>query len=164
MKKLMSWFRNLFSRAEPLVTDASAKDALAIGELHGASFRRGWSEDEIERLLLDRSVITHRATIGRAFAGFVMSRVAAGEAEILSIAVAASKKERGLAGRLLRHHLGRLVALAVRTVFLEVDEDNAPALRLYRKAGFREVGRRAGYYPAPGGKPSNALVLRRDLV
>ncbi|MES1155239.1 MAG: GNAT family N-acetyltransferase [Pseudorhodoplanes sp.] len=164
MKKFLSWLRNLFSGAEPLVTEASAKDAAAIGKLHGASFRRGWSEDEIERLLLDRSVVTHRATIGRAFAGFVMSRIAAGEAEILSIAVAAPRKGRGLAGRLLRHHLGRLAAIAVRTVFLEVDEDNAPALRLYRKAGFREVGRRAGYYPAADGKPASALVLRRDLV
>ena len=164
MMRLIARFRRLLSGAEPVLTEASAKDAVAIGHLHGASFRRGWSEDEIERLLLDRSVVTHRATIGRAFAGFVMSRVAAGEAEILSIAVAAPRKGRGLAGRLLRHHLGRLAAIAVRAVYLEVDEDNAPALRLYRKAGFREVGRRAGYYPAPGGKPSNALVLRRDLV
>lgn len=164
MTRLIAWLRGLFSDAEPVITEASAKDAAAIGQLHGASFRRGWSEDEIERLLLDRSVITHRATIGRAFAGFVMSRVAAGEAEILSIAVADSKKGRGLAGLLLRRHLGRLAAIAVRAVFLEVDADNTPALRLYRTAGFREVGRRAGYYPAQGGKPSNALVLRRDLV
>jgi [ribosomal protein S18]-alanine N-acetyltransferase len=132
--------------------------------MHGASFRRGWSDDEIERLLLDRGVIAHRVTIGRAFAGFIMSRLAAGEAEILSVAVAAPRKGKGLAGRLLRHHLGRLAGVGVRTVFLEVDEDNVPALRLYRKAGFREVGRRAGYYPAPDGKPSNALILRRDLV
>ncbi len=164
MKSLLAWLRALFSQAEPVVAEASAKDAAAIGQLHGASFRRGWSDDEIERMLLDRNVIAHRATIGRAFAGFVMSRVAAGEAEILSIAVAGPRKGRGLAGRLLRHHLGRLAGVAVRTVFLEVDEDNAPALRLYRRAGFREVGRRAGYYPTPGGKPSNALVLRRDLV
>ena len=164
MKKLLTWFRDLFFAAEPALSDASVKDAAAIGRLHGASFRRGWSDDEIERLLLDRSVVAHRVTVGRAFGGFIMSRVAAGEAEILSVAVAAPRKGKGLAGRLLRHHLGRLAAHAVHAVFLEVDEDNVPALRLYRKAGFREVGRRAGYYPAPGGKPSNALILRRDLV
>jgi ribosomal-protein-alanine N-acetyltransferase len=164
MKSLLAFIRGLFAPAEPVVTDATPKDAADIGRLHGASFRRGWSEDEIERLLLDKSVITHRATIGRAFAGFVMSRIAAGEAEILSIAVAARRKGKGLAGRLLRHHLGRLAAMAVRAVFLEVDENNTPAIRLYRKAGFREVGRREGYYPTPGGKPSNALILRRDLV
>jgi len=164
MKAFFAWLRGLFADKEPVFTDASPKDAAPIARLHGESFRRGWSEDEVERLLLDRSVITHRATIGRAFAGFVMSRVAAGEAEILSIAVSAPKKGRGLAGRLLRYHLGRLAGVAVRTVFLEVDEDNIPALRLYRKAGFSEVGRRTGYYPAPGGKAANALILRRDLV
>jgi len=164
MKTWLAWLRSLFSTAEPSLSDASTKDAAAIGRLHGASFRRGWSDGEIERLLLDRNVIAHRVTVGRVFAGFVMSRVAADEAEILSIAVTAPRKGRGLAGRLLRHHLGRLTAIAVRSVFLEVDEDNMPALRLYRKAGFREVGRRAGYYPAEGGKPSNALILRRDLL
>ena len=164
MKTSFAWLRGLFADKEPVLTDASSKDTAAIGQLHAASFRRGWSEDEIERMLLDRTIIAHRATIGRAFSGFVMSRIAAGEAEILSIVVTAPKKGRGLAGRLLRHHLGRLAGVAVRTVFLEVDEDNTPALRLYRKAGFREVGRRAGYYPAPGGKPANALILRRDLV
>ncbi|MBZ0147118.1 MAG: GNAT family N-acetyltransferase [Pseudorhodoplanes sp.] len=164
MKTLIAWLRRLFTGAEPLITDASATDAAAIGRLHGASFRRGWSDDEIERLLLDKSVIAHRVTVGRAFAGFIVSRIAAGEAEILSIAVAAPRQGKGLAGRLLRHHLGRLAAIAVHAVFLEVDEDNTPAIRLYRRAGFREVGRRAGYYPSPGGKPSNALILRRDLV
>ena len=164
MKTFFVWLRGLFADKEPVLTDASPNDAAAIGHLHGQSFRRGWSEDEVERLLLDRSVIAHRATVGSVFAGFVMSRIAAGEAEILSIAICAPKKGRGLAGRLLRHHLGRLAGVAVRTVFLEVDEDNAPAVRLYRRAGFREVGRRAGYYPAPGGKAANALILRRDLV
>ena len=46
-----------------------------------------------------------------------------------------------------------------RTVFLEVDEKNAPAGQLYRKAGFYDVGRRQGYYE--GG--AAALALRRDL-
>ena len=64
---------------------------------------------------------------------------------------------------MLRLHLGRLAALGVRTVFLEVDEGNAPRVRLYRRAGFGEVGRREGYYPRAGGKPPAALVLRRDL-
>ncbi len=164
MKTLIAALRRLCSSGEPVVTDASAKDAAAIGRLHGASFRRGWSDDEIERLLLDRNVIAHRITLGGHFAGFIMARIAVGEAEILSVAVAASRKGKGLAGRLLRHHLGRLAAMGVQTVFLEVDEDNTPAIRLYRRAGFREVGRRAGYYPSEGGKPSNALILRRDLA
>jgi [ribosomal protein S18]-alanine N-acetyltransferase len=49
-------------------------------------------------------------------------------------------------------------------VFLEVDEDNMPARRLYQRAGFHEVGRRSGYYPQGAAKAATALVLRRDLV
>jgi ribosomal-protein-alanine N-acetyltransferase len=54
-------------------------------------------------------------------------------------------------------------------MFLEVGEDNAPALRLYAKAGFREVGKRPGYYPhgtsAAGGRGAvSALILRRELA
>jgi ribosomal-protein-alanine N-acetyltransferase len=49
-------------------------------------------------------------------------------------------------------------------VFLEVEEGNVSALRLYRRAGFVEAGRREGYYPRAGGNPVSALVLRRDLA
>ena len=70
---------------------------------------------------------------------------------------------RGLAGRLLTLHLRRLAGLGARTVFLEVDEQNTPAIRLYARAGFREVARRPNYYPSGMGKAANALVLRRDL-
>ena len=49
-------------------------------------------------------------------------------------------------------------------VFLEVDEDNEPARRLYQRAGFREVGRRPGYYQQGRDRAATALVLRRDLT
>ena len=80
-------------------------------------------------------------------AGFIMSRLAADEAEILSVAVAGARHGRGLARRLLDLHLRRLAGLGCRAVFLEVDEHNAPAIRLYDRAGFREISRRANYYP-----------------
>jgi [ribosomal protein S18]-alanine N-acetyltransferase len=157
----MIW--RLFSRAEPALTEASTRDTAAIASLHGASFRRGWSEDEVERLLGEHYVITHRATAGSTFAGFIMSRVAADEAEILSVAVARSARGRGLARRLLDLHLRRLAGLGCRAVFLEVDEHNRAAIRLYERAGFRGVAHRANYYSAAGGIGTAALVLRRDL-
>ena len=76
-----------------------------------------------------------------------------------------TRRGKGLARRLLDLHLRRLAGLGARTVFLEVDEDNEPARRLYQRAGFREVGRRDAYYrhcaPVPA-RPPPALVLRRD--
>jgi ribosomal-protein-alanine N-acetyltransferase len=153
----------LFARGEPVLSQAGARDAAAIASLHAASFHRGWSEEEFERLLIDRDVLTHRAMVGRALAGFIMSRMVAGEAEILSVAVAPRQRNQGVARRLLDLHLRRLAGLGVRTIFLEVHEGNAPARALYRRAGFREAGRREGYYPDAGGAPGAALVLRCEL-
>jgi len=156
---MMNLVARLIGRTEPVMAEASERDAAAIAALHAASFQRGWGEDEFHRLLLDRNVVCHRATAGRSLIGFILSRLAAGEAEILSVAIAPSWRGRGFARPLLDLHLRRLAGLGARTVFLEVGETNAPAGRLYRRAGFDEVGRRQGYYE--GG--ATALVLRRDL-
>jgi ribosomal-protein-alanine N-acetyltransferase len=156
------------TRSEPTLSEAGVRDAPSFAALHAAAFRRGWSEDEIEQLLIDKTVIAHRAVIatltGQALAGFIVSRLAAGEAEILSVAVAPARRGRGLARKLLDLHLRRLAGLGTTAIFLEVDEDNAPARRLYARAGFREVGRRPAYYARDGAPPANALVLRRDLA
>jgi [ribosomal protein S18]-alanine N-acetyltransferase len=154
----------LFARGEPVLSEAGPRDAGMIALLHAASFQRGWSEDEVERLLLDRAVVAHRAMIGRTFVGFILSRIVNDEAEILSVAVDGARRGRGLARRLLDLHLRRLAGLGAASVFLEVGEDNAPACRLYARAGFREIGRRSGYYQTAAGTSAAALVLRRDLV
>jgi len=160
----MQFITRLFARSEPMLSEASPRDAAALSALHGTSFHRGWSEEEFERLLLDRNILAQRATTGGRLDGFIMSRLVAGEAEILSVAVAARQRRKGLARRLLDLHLRRLVGLGARTVFLEVNETNEAARRLYRRAGFREAGRRDGYYSDAGGQRSTALVLRRDFA
>jgi [ribosomal protein S18]-alanine N-acetyltransferase len=160
----MGLFSNLFARGEPALSEAASRDAAPIAALHAASFRRGWSEQEVEGLLTDRHVIAHRAMTGRTIAGFIMSRLVEDEAEILSVAVAGNRRGRGLARNLLNLHMRRLAALGARAVFLEVDAHNAAAIRLYDRAGFHEISRRPNYYPGPGGKAVAALVLRRDLV
>jgi ribosomal-protein-alanine N-acetyltransferase len=156
---MISLIANLLGRSEPLLSDASARDAAVIAALHGKSFQRGWSEDEVEGLLLERNVIGHRALAGKRLAGFILSRLAANEAEILSVAVDRAWQGRGLGRRLLMLHLGRLAGFGVQTVFLEVGEKNDPAAKLYLRAGFREVSRRPNYYGN-----ATALILRRDLV
>ena len=160
---MIGFISSLFTRAEPAMSEASARDASAIAALHGGSFRRGWSEQEVEGLLLDRHVVAHRVLMGTRLAGFIMSRLVEDEAEILSVAVAGRQRGRGLARQLLNLHLRRLAGLGARTVFLEVNEHNDPALQLYHWAGFSEVSRRPNYYPGTGGKAVVALVLRRDL-
>jgi len=163
---MMGVFSRLFGKREPAIVDARPADAAQLAAVHGACFRHGWSEVEFERLLSDRSVIaqTGRADGGRGkIVGFILSRRAADEAEILTVAVLPAERGRGLASALVRRHLSRLAALGVAHLFLEVEDGNRPALRLYERAGFGQVGRREGYYAKPAGAVA-ARVLRRDLI
>jgi ribosomal-protein-alanine N-acetyltransferase len=152
---------------DPVVVSADAGDASDCADIHARAFRRGWGPDEFERLLADRAVTAHRLDLGRpmrATAGFVLSRRAADEAEILSVAVHEGWRGKGLGRKLLDHHMGRLAATGIKSLFLEVEAGNDPALALYRGAGFREVARRPGYYGGGKGEPKrDALVLHRDL-
>jgi ribosomal-protein-alanine N-acetyltransferase len=160
---MLSMLSNMFA-GKPILSEASGRDAAAIAALHGVSFARGWSEQEVETLMTDRHVMAHRALNGSTMAGFILSRLVEDEAEILSVAVANARRGRGLARSLLNLHMRRLAGLGARAIFLEVDEHNAPAIRLYDRAGFQEISRRPNYYPGPGGKAAAALVLRRDLA
>ena len=150
-------------RRDPAISPASLNDAPAFAALHAASFGRGWSAEEFEQLQIEPNVIADRAMAG-GLAGFVLSRIAADQAEILSIAVASSYRGRGIAGKLMGVHLRRLTTYGVTSVFLEVEERNLAARRLYAGFAYREVGRRQSYYAESDGEPGTALVLRRDIA
>jgi [ribosomal protein S18]-alanine N-acetyltransferase len=160
---MMTWLSELWSGGIAAIEPATLRDARALAQIHGASFHRGWGEGEFESMLAERNTLVHRLRMGRKVIGFAVSRMAADEAEILSIAVAGSHRGRGLSRDLLLTHLGHLAGRGVRTVFLEVEENNQPARRLYERAGFAAVGRRERYYQQPGGEQLNALLMRRDL-
>jgi ribosomal-protein-alanine N-acetyltransferase len=160
---MMAWWSDLWGGGPAVIEPATPRDAPRLAQLHGASFHRGWGEGEFEVMLAERNTLVHRLRSGRKVIGFAVSRMAADEAEILSIAVAASHRGRGLSRDLLLTHLGHLAGRGVRTVFLEVEENNAPARRLYDRAGFAVAGRRERYYRQSGGEQLNALLMRRDL-
>jgi len=159
---MMNWLSGFWGAGTPTIELATLRDAPKLAELHGASFHRGWGESEFESMLSERNTLVHRLRLGRRTIGFAVSRIGADEAEILSIAVDASYRGKGLSRDLLLTHLGHLAGRGVRTIFLEVEENNLPARRLYERAGFAVVGRRERYYHH-GGEQLNALLMRRDL-
>lgn len=160
---MMGWLSELWSGGPAVVEPATLRDAARLAQLHGESFHRGWGETEFEAMLAERNTLVHRLRSGRRTIGFAVSRIAADEAEILSIALTTSERGRGLSRDLLLTHLGHLAGHGVRTVFLEVEENNQPARRLYERAGFAVIGRRERYYRQESGEQLDALRMQRDL-
>ena len=72
---MMQLVARLFTRGEPVLSEAGPRDARAMAALHGAAFHRGWSDDEFERLLFDRNIVAHRAVLWRSLVGFIVSRL-----------------------------------------------------------------------------------------
>ncbi len=132
-------------------------EAAALAALHAAAFPPAdrWGADAIA-LMLD---LPGTFALHRPGQGFVLARVAAGEAEILTLAVHPEARRQGHGAALLAGAMASAVARGATAMFLEVAEGNAAARALYAAAGFAEVGRRRRYYPDGG----DALVLRRDL-
>ena len=160
---MIGWLSRLFAPARSSVDSATSRDAQRLSQLHRASFHRGWGVNEFEAMLAERNTLAHRLMQSRSVIGFVISRIVADEAEILSVAVEPARRGRGHSRQLLAIHLGHLAGRGVRRVFLEVEENNQPAVRLYERAGFATVGRREQYYASESGAKLNALVMQRDL-
>ncbi|MGL4323658.1 MAG: GNAT family N-acetyltransferase [Beijerinckiaceae bacterium] len=147
---------------EPIAAD----DVSAMAAIHAEGFARAWGVAEMEALVADRACLGHAARAQGWPArvdGFVLSRMAGDEAEILTIAVRRAQQGRGIAGAMLLHHLGGLGQHGVRALFLEVEDTNRPAIALYRRNGFVQVGQRPSYYRKPDGTAANAIVMKRVL-
>ncbi|WP_294533801.1 ribosomal protein S18-alanine N-acetyltransferase [uncultured Rhodoblastus sp.] len=136
-------------------------DGAACAALHRASFAHPWAASEFEALLTDSACFGEAIEAKSRLAGFVLSRRALDEAEILTIVVDTRLRQRGCGQRLLAAHLSQLSALGVIKLFLEVDETNEAALALYRRLGFTQLGMRKGYYVKKDGLRANALILGR---
>ncbi len=130
----------------------------ALARLHAACFGvpRPWTAAEFAALLADPAVFVCARRGGAA-----LGRVAADEAELLTIAVEPAARRQGLGRALLAEVLAQAAARGAARLFLEVAADNAPALKLYRAAGFAEAGRRRGYYAGSGRAPVDAIVMAR---
>ncbi|HYX53027.1 MAG TPA: ribosomal protein S18-alanine N-acetyltransferase [Candidatus Limnocylindrales bacterium] len=99
------------------------------------------------------------ASEGGTVIGFIAARSLHDECEIENIVVSRSMQRRGVASELLKHLFSTL-SDRIERVFLEVRESNQPAIRLYEKAGFMEVGRRKSYYREP---PEDALIMKKSF-
>jgi [ribosomal protein S18]-alanine N-acetyltransferase len=160
---MLRWLGNRLGKpAAPSIHRLGPQLGKVCARIHAQSFPHPWSAEEFEALLAGRDVIAHWASLGGP-AGFILSRRAADQAEILTLAVAPKARQKGVGAALLVTHLPTLAAAGVKSLFLEVEAGNTAAIKLYRNFGFRQVGERKAYYRTAGGNAATALVLRRDL-
>lgn len=136
---------------------ASAVDAAMLAIIHATAFpeHEAWGPDAIALTL----ALPGAFGFIRPGAGMILARAAAGEAEVLTLAVAPSARGRGLGAALLGAAMAEAAQRGAVEMFLEVSTANDTAQRLYRRAGFAEAGRRLGYYV----DGTDALLLRVPL-
>jgi len=139
-------------------------DARELARIHALGFYRGWAVGEFESFLADATTPVYVACDARRrIAGFALIRVAADEAELLTIAVDPKWRGKGVGQALLRAAFDDLLMTPARRMFLEVSEENAAAIKLYQREGFTVISSRKGYYPKADGSQATALVMARDL-
>ena len=159
----------IFARRRPtpsVLRPLHAAQAAECARIHAAGFAFPWAPSELESLILSPSALGTAAVdpVSARLRGFALSRLAADEAEILTVAIDPTLRRGGVGRDLLRAHLSQIVAADTKRVFLEVDAGNAAALALYTRFQFVRVGERKGYYRQPDGDVATALVMRRDLT
>jgi len=158
------WLR--FGPNAAAIRKASMVDSSRMATIHAESFAIGWDRSELERMLLEghiADVLVSQAVIGEIVTGFAISRVVLDEAELLTIALDPEVRGRGHSATLLQRHAERVRRAGAACLFLEVSDDNAAALALYRRLGMVEIGRRKGYYPGEKGGRRDALTMRWDI-
>lgn len=127
--------------------------AHVLAALHATCFPQPWDAAAISALLVTPGTFAYAHDDG-----FVLARAAAGEAEILTLAVTPAARGKGLGRRLLQAAINKAHQMGAGAMFLEVGVDNPAALALYAGLGFTKAGARKGYYHGV-----DALVLRLPL-
>jgi len=133
-------------------------DCRLVATLHAQCFNEAWNAKAFDDLLASGAVALV-ANENEVRCGFILFRIAADEAEILTLGVPPEHRGRGSGKALVVAAAAEATKAGARAMFLEVGEANVPALSLYKGLGFSEAGRRRNYY-GPG---DDAILLRASL-
>ena len=144
------------------VVTCTGAHAGVLSALHGASFDEAWSAPSFKELLEMAGVFGLVVLIGDNPLGFILTRQAQDEGEIITLGVDPDHRRQGLARLLVRAAESKLVNAGGRAMFLEVAENNQTARALYEALGYQEVGRREGYYRIRD-RSIDALILKVTL-
>ncbi len=149
--------------SELIFRNMQEEDLPAVASIELEAFPDSpWPEDSFRSCLSGGSVCRTLEESGKIL-GYCIVHRTLDEAEVYTIAVAASCRGRGYGRALLQDALGILFAQGVCQVFLEVRMGNAPAKSLYISEGFEQIAVRKGYYPNQDGTKEDAAVMIRRM-
>lgn len=134
-------------------------DASILAEIHKQSMNVSWSEQEFLTLLQIPAHGGWLAIANDQAVGFIMVSLLPPDAEILTFCILPEWRNQQIGQKLLQHFLTYCQHQS-HNIFLEVAEDNQPAINLYIKCGFKQIRIRKNYYHSPSKAPTNAIVMR----
>ncbi len=131
-----------------------------IAELEKLCFSDPWSENSIAYELTSRLSYWLVAVEDGEVVGYIGSQSVLGESDMMNVAVHPGHRRKGIAEALVSALAADLKAMDNVCLTLEVRASNDPAIALYEKLGFAQVGLRKNYYRNP---KEDALILRKPL-
>ncbi len=144
-----------------VITEMTKDHVRAIADLEKLCFSDPWPVAGIEPELKNPLSYWLVALDGERVAGYIGSQSVCGEADMMNVAVSPDYRRRGIAQRLIEGLVAGLKEKAITSLSLEVRASNGPAIALYDKLDFVQVGRRPNYYRNP---KEDALILRKEWV
>ena len=142
------------------IESMNADHVAQVAQLEKLCFSDPWSENSVASELKNPLSLWLVALDGERVAGYVGSQSVMGESDMMNIAVHPDYRRRGLAENLVEALCSALKAGGNTCLSLEVRASNVPAISLYEKTGFSQVGRRKNYYRNP---KEDALILRKEF-
>jgi len=130
-----------------------------VAQLEKICFSDPWSERSIASELENKLAFWLVATEGDTVAGYIGSQTVVGETDMMNVAVHPDFRRQGIAEALVNELVNSLKQMGSHCLTLEVRASNTPAIALYEKNGFSEIGRRKNYYRNPR---EDALILRKE--
>jgi ribosomal-protein-alanine N-acetyltransferase len=151
---------NVFTMSNLILRAATAEDIAAVHSLERICFTDAWSEGMLLSSLTDGVDFTLLLD-GETLIGYsIVDRRVQGEAELHNVAIIPEYRGKGLSSLLMDKMISDCAENGVSVIFLEVRENNAPAINLYKKYGFTAIDKRKNYYKNP---TEDAWVMMKSL-
>ena len=142
-----------------IIEKMNSSHVAQIAQLEKICFSDPWSEKSVASELDNKLAFWLVAAEGDTVAGYIGSQTVIDETDMMNVAVHPDFRRKGIAEALVNTLVENLKKMGSRCLTLEVRASNAPAIALYEKLGFAEIGRRKNYYRNPR---EDALILRKE--